>query len=185
LLAIHVLLLGLDLQLLLALPQWLWIKLEELLRSLFIRELDKYRSLEEFVITATKTNSISGTVRGKESFDIKLRAALLVTESLDIDGSSLSFGSGGGRIVWDLALDLFLALRASDFKEGRFAECCDDGGIWAEALHAPELADLGDRNWKVSATIGHIPHEFVGWQVGITKVEFDLCANCQFPKRAV
>jgi hypothetical protein len=89
-LAFDVLRLGLDLKHVLALPDRLVFKVKELLGSLLILELDEDRALEELVVGAAETNSIGRTVWSKESFDVELRAGLLIAKTFDIDGSCLN-----------------------------------------------------------------------------------------------
>lgn len=38
--------------------------------------------------------------------------------------------------------------------------------------------DFLDGNWLVGGTIGEFPQVLVSWEVGVRKVEFDLCI-CQ------
>lgn len=101
----------------LPLPKWLGIKYKEILSSLVILELDENRSLEELIRSAAEANCVCGSIRSEESFNIELRARLLVAEALNIDRSGLGLRTRSVRIVGNLALHLLLSFRASDFKE--------------------------------------------------------------------
>jgi hypothetical protein len=71
----------------LTLPTWLGIKLEELFSSLNILKLDEDRSLKQLFVSATKANRVNRAVWCKESFNVELRARLLITKAFGIDGS--------------------------------------------------------------------------------------------------
>jgi hypothetical protein len=139
---IGVILLGLDFQWVLALPQWLWFKCEEVLGSLLICKLDEHRSLEQSLLSAAKTNCVCRAVLGKEGLNVKLRAWFLITEAFDIDGSGFGRGLCGGRVVSLLAFDLLMAFWASNLKEMAFSECGDNGGYWFKSFHTAKFAYL-------------------------------------------
>jgi len=98
----------------LPLPERLWVKFEELLRSFFILELDENRALEKLLWGTAKTNSIGWTKRSEESFDIELRAWFLVAKSFDVGGARFGLGSWSFGVVGNLALDLLSTFWAAN-----------------------------------------------------------------------
>lgn len=176
-LLIHVLLLWHDFQSVLGLPERLGVKLEERIRSLFVLELDKDRALEELLLGATEANRVGGTVWGEESFDVKLRAGLLIAKTLCVDGSRLGLGSWGSGIICEFTPDFFETFGTSNFEELAISEGGNNSRMGTEALHATEGAKSRNLDWQVVGTICGIPHELVPREVAVTKVKFDLLAS--------
>jgi hypothetical protein len=126
----------------LSLPKWLWVKLEELLGSFFILELDEDRALEKLLWGTAETNSIGRPIRSEESFDIELRAWLLIAKTFDIDRACFGLGSWSFGVVGNLALDLLSAFWAADLEEIAVSESSNHCRHWFKSLHATKGADL-------------------------------------------
>jgi hypothetical protein len=129
----------------LALPERLGVELQESFSGLLIMELHKDRSFEELILVTAKNNSVGGTVGGEESFNVELRAGLLVAEALCVDRSLLgliAFRPSG--VISDLALDLLFPLFANDIEESTVPKCSNDCFVWLITMHALEAVNVLD-----------------------------------------
>jgi hypothetical protein len=163
----------------LSLPEWLWVKLKELLGSFFILELDEDRTLEKLLWGTAKTNSIGWTKRSEESFDIELRAWFLVAKTFDVDGARFGLGSRSFGVVGNLALNLLSTFGAADLEKIAFSESSNYCRHRLKSLHATKVANLLNRNWQICRTVGQVPQVPVSWQICVSKVEFDLWIQSQ------
>lgn len=73
----------------LSLPEWLGIKSKECLGRSIILKFDEDGALEQLLVGAAKAYRVGGTVWSEESFNVKLRAGLLITETLCVNGARL------------------------------------------------------------------------------------------------
>jgi hypothetical protein len=161
----------------LALPEWLRVKSKEGISSGIIRELDEDRALEQLLWSATKANRVGGTIWGKESFNVKLRARLLVTKTFGVDGSRLGLGARGIRVVWLSAFNFFKTFWTSNFEEVAVSERSNNRTNWFEASHTTESTDCFNFDWQVVSTISGVPQVLVSRKVAVAKVKLDLFAT--------
>jgi hypothetical protein len=169
----HVSLLRHDLERI-ASPFRLWIKSKELLLSLFILPLDKYRPFEQLLLSTTETNLSGGAVGQEKVLYIKLGAWFLVTKTFDIDGSSVCLGTWSIGVIWNLTLNALFTFVLDYIKELALFQCSNDHVKIGEALHAVESMNLLNSDGIVRRATGLVPQERVGREIGVAQIELDL-----------
>jgi hypothetical protein len=108
----------------------------------------------------------------KECFNIKLRSWKFCAKALNIDDARFS-GVLFVRIIWNFALDLFKAFRASNVEENAVSQGIDNVRI-VELPHPAEFVDQGDFNRQIVDAISLLVEKIIIAQIGITKIEVDL-----------
>jgi hypothetical protein len=129
------------------------VHLDKFVGLLLVGKCDEDRALEEVLVRASELEALNLAELGKEALEIELSVGSLVTEALDVNGSSLDLGFGGGHgLIRGLALDLLLALLAGEVEDLAILESSNDGAVRLECSHALERVDSLDLHGLVFAS---------------------------------
>lgn len=161
----------------------LWVHFQEGLRQFFGLELNEGAAFEYFLIRSPQAHRIGGTILRKECLNVELCAGDLLTKSFGIDASRHrtiledSDGTTVRTVVETLGQRLSpldTGVVVGEFEKLGLAHGLDDGLEGLEMAHPLEGVQNFELDRVILAASDLGEEEFVIWEIGVGKVEFNL-----------